>query len=55
MKLLGEKQMSEVKLLMGGVIPPIDVDELNKIGVHVVFTPGTRREVMLSRIAAILK
>ena len=55
MKLLREKQMSEVKLLMGGVIPPMDVDELNKIGVHAVFTPGTRREVMLSRIAAILK
>lgn len=46
MKLLAEKQMSEVKLLMGGVIPPVDVDELHKIGVHAVFTPGTRREVI---------
>jgi methylmalonyl-CoA mutase C-terminal domain/subunit len=52
--LLNAKNMSAVKLVMGGVIPPMDVEELNKIGVHGVFTPGTRKDVLLQRLAAIL-
>ena len=54
MDLLNEGQMTDVRLLMGGVIPPIDVEALDRIGVHAVFTPGTRKEAMLRRIAAIL-
>ena len=52
--LLNERSMTGVKLLMGGVIPPVDVEELNRIGVHAIFTPGTRKEAMLRRIEAIL-
>jgi methylmalonyl-CoA mutase C-terminal domain/subunit len=54
MDLLGEKEMTDVKLVIGGVIPPIDVEELNRIGVHAVFTPGTRKDVLLQRITGIL-
>jgi methylmalonyl-CoA mutase C-terminal domain/subunit len=54
MDLLGEKEMTDVKLMIGGVIPPIDVEELNRIGVHAVFTPGTRKDVLLQRITGIL-
>jgi methylmalonyl-CoA mutase cobalamin-binding subunit len=32
----------------------MDVEELNKIGVHAVFTPGTRKDALLQRLAAIL-
>jgi methylmalonyl-CoA mutase C-terminal domain/subunit len=54
MDLLKAKNMSAVRLVMGGVIPPMDVEELNKIGVHAVFTPGTRKDALLQRLAAIL-
>ncbi len=54
MGLLGERGMSQIKLLMGGVIPPVDVEELAKLGVHAVFTPGTRRDVVLDKINSIL-
>jgi len=53
-ELLDESGMAAVKLVMGGVIPPMDVGELNRIGVHAVFTPGTRREALLERLAAVL-
>jgi methylmalonyl-CoA mutase, C-terminal domain len=52
--LLNEKNMNGVRLVMGGVIPPMDLAELYKIGVHAVFTPGTRKEALLQRLAAIL-
>lgn len=54
MNLLKQENMSNVKLVIGGVIPPIDVEELKKIGVHAVFTPGTRRETLLSNVNSII-
>ena len=47
--LLQEKDMN-VKLMIGGVIPPMDVEELGKLGVNAVFTPGTRRDALLNRV-----
>ncbi len=52
--LLNQRGMTGVKLLLGGVIPPVDVEELTRIGVHGIFTPGTRREATLQRLEAIL-
>ena len=54
MDLLKQENISNVKLMIGGVIPPVDVEELKKIGVHAVFTPGTRREALLGNINSIL-
>jgi methylmalonyl-CoA mutase, C-terminal domain len=54
MDLLNEKNMPAVRLVMGGVIPPMDVEELNEIGVHAIFTPGTRRDALLQRLSDIL-
>ena len=48
--LLREKDMLHVKLMIGGVIPPMDVEELAKLGVDAVFTPGTRRDALLNRV-----
>ena len=55
MILLHEKDMPDVRLMLGGVIPPKDVEELNRLGVHAVFTPGTRRETILNRVTRILR
>jgi len=37
---LKEKGMTDVLLIMGGVIPEVDFEPLKKIGVHEVFPPG---------------
>ena len=38
--------LERVKFVLGGVIPPDDSEELRKMGVVEVFTPGTPREVI---------
>jgi methylmalonyl-CoA mutase C-terminal domain/subunit len=42
--LINERQVDKIKLILGGVIPPEDVDELKRLGVAHVFTPGTQRD-----------
>ncbi len=44
MERLREVGMEEVKVILGGVIPPDDVEPLKEMGVAQVFTPGTMRE-----------
>lgn len=39
--------LHDLKLIIGGVIPPEDVKALYDLGFHAVFTPGTRREALL--------
>jgi methylmalonyl-CoA mutase C-terminal domain/subunit len=48
--LLRKKEIGDVKLIIGGVIPPTDVYELKKCGVDAVFTPGTMRETIIRTI-----
>lgn len=40
MELLREKQMTDVAVIVGGIIPEDDAAELRKIGVAQVFQPG---------------
>lgn len=40
-KLMDEKGMSDVLLFGGGIIPDPDIEELKKMGVGNLFTPGT--------------
>ena len=40
-KLLKEKEMDDVLLTGGGIIPPDDMDELKKMGTGELFPPGT--------------
>jgi methylmalonyl-CoA mutase C-terminal domain/subunit len=48
--LMKEKGINDVKLIIGGVIPPDDVQELKRIGVAEVFTPGTLRETIIDTL-----
>ncbi len=57
-KLLGlmkENKVAEVALFAGGVIPPRDVEKMKGMGVAAVFTPGTKRDVILQTIGEILE
>src|SRR5689334_17582528 len=40
LELLREKDMSDVKVVIGGIIPDEDADHLKKLGVAAVFQPG---------------
>ena len=53
--LMKEKNINDIKLIMGGVIPPDDVKELKRIGVAEVFTPGTLRTTITETIKKLLK
>ncbi|EQD74988.1 cobalamin B12-binding domain protein, partial [mine drainage metagenome] len=42
--LLREQGMVDVKVLVGGIIPEEDADELRRFGVAAIFGPGTETE-----------
>ena len=48
--LMQEGDLKKLKLILGGVIPPEDVDALKKLGVDQVFTPGTMRDTIIESI-----
>jgi methylmalonyl-CoA mutase C-terminal domain/subunit len=41
MKLLGEKGLRDVLVVIGGIIPDVDIPRLREIGVQGIFLPGT--------------
>src|SRR6266699_2941774 len=41
MELLREKGMQDVLVVVGGIIPDVDIPKLNAIGIEGVFLPGT--------------
>ncbi len=41
MKLLKEREMSDVLVVLGGIIPKEDYEPLKKLGVKAIFGPGT--------------
>ena len=41
MELLREKGMQDVLVVIGGIIPDVDIPKLNAIGIDGVFLPGT--------------
>lgn len=44
MDLLSEKKMTDVVVIVGGIIPDDDADQLKKLGVAAVFQPGAPLE-----------
>ena len=41
MELLGEKGLQDVLVVVGGIIPDVDIPKLNEMGIRGVFLPGT--------------
>ncbi len=52
MELLRERQMSDVVVFVGGIIPSQDIPELRSMGVREVFLPGASTQDVVRAIAA---
>jgi len=56
MELLRERGLSDVAVVVGGIIPDVDVPKLNAIGITGIFQPGTPMqeivEFIKERVAA---
>jgi methylmalonyl-CoA mutase C-terminal domain/subunit len=50
MELLKEKGMADVQVILGGIIPDADVDEMKRLGVAAVFQPGTSLQAIVDFI-----
>jgi methylmalonyl-CoA mutase C-terminal domain/subunit len=48
--LMNEKHIDKIKLILGGVIPPEDVEELKGLGIACIFTPGTMRDTIIEAL-----
>jgi len=55
MKRLREAGLNDVKVVVGGVIPPQDYDFLYSTGVSLVFGPGTRIPDAVSKVMTVLE
>ena len=53
--LMKAKNITDTKLIVGGVIPPHDIDALKALGVAQVFTPGTLRETIIDALNDLLQ
>jgi len=52
MTLLKERQLDDVLVLVGGIIPDADVEPLKKLGIRGVFPPGTAMQEIVDFINA---
>jgi len=48
--LMNEKHIGKIKLILGGVIPSEDVEELKRLGIACIFTPGTMRDTIIEAL-----
>jgi len=55
MELLKEKQMSDVLVIVGGIVPDEDAAQLKRIGVAQVFQPGASLEAIVNFIRSSVK
>jgi methylmalonyl-CoA mutase C-terminal domain/subunit len=51
MELLKEKGLDDVLVVIGGIIPDIDIPKLNAIGIRGVFLPGTPMQQIVEFIS----
>ncbi len=52
MALLKEKGMDDVQVVIGGIIPEVDLPKLNGMGIHGIFIPGTPMQHIIDYISA---
>jgi|SRR5215471_3365342 len=50
MELLKEKRMSDVLVLVGGIIPDVDIPKLQEMGVRGIFLPGSPMQQIIDFI-----
>lgn len=50
--LLREKGMDDVLVVLGGIIPDVDIPRLNELGVKGIFLPGTPMQEIVDFISA---
>jgi methylmalonyl-CoA mutase C-terminal domain/subunit len=55
MHLLKQNKMNDVLLVLGGIIPDQDIDNLKKLGVAAIFQPGTAMDDIVQFIRAHVK
>lgn len=55
MELLREKEMTDVLVVVGGIVPDEDVEQLKKLGVAAVFQPGASLEEIVRFIRSSVK
>jgi methylmalonyl-CoA mutase C-terminal domain/subunit len=48
--LLREKEMTDVKVIVGGIVPDEDAEALKRLGVAAVFQPGARLDAIVEFI-----
>ena len=52
MELLKDKGLDDVQVVIGGIIPDIDIPKLNAIGIKGIFIPGTPMQQIIEYITA---
>jgi methylmalonyl-CoA mutase, C-terminal domain len=52
MQLLHDKGMDDVLVVIGGIIPDVDIPRLREIGIKGIFLPGTPMQAIVDFIAA---
>jgi methylmalonyl-CoA mutase C-terminal domain/subunit len=50
MELLGERGMTDVLVVVGGIIPDVDIPKLNALGISGIFLPGTPMQTIVEFI-----
>ena len=50
-ELLKEKELTDVLVVIGGIIPDVDIPKLNALGIHGIFLPGTPMQQIVDFIA----
>ena len=51
-ELLREKQIDDVQVVVGGIIPDVDIPKLNAMGIHGIFIPGTPMQQIIDFISS---
>jgi len=52
MELLKEKGLDDVLVVIGGIIPDVDIPKLRSVGVKGIFLPGTPMQTIIDFVAA---
>jgi len=50
MQILHDKQMDDIPVLLGGIIPEADIPELRRLGIAEIFLPGTPTDAIVNFI-----